>query len=96
MITLYKTDKAGRLRFFIVHDLQRSLLDGYALTVAEAVGEKAGKDLMRLFENEADGFFWLKRVLSRKRRSGYRELYSYGVGAAALGVTSGTAGRRAG
>lgn len=78
MITLYKTDKNGKLRFFIIHDLQRSLLGGFSLTVAEAIGEKTGKDVMHFFEDERDRSFWLNRLLSRKGRAGYKELYVYG------------------
>lgn len=79
MVTLFKADKTGRLRFFIVHDLQRSLLGPFSLTVSSAVGEMYGADTMHVFESERERDFWLDRLLARKRKAGYRELYSYGV-----------------
>jgi hypothetical protein len=96
MITLYKADKCGRLRFFIVHDLQRSLLGAFSLTIAGSIGDKPRKDVMHLFDSETDRSFWLKRVLSRKKRAGYKELYSYGSEADGIQAAGQRSTRRAG
>lgn len=78
MVTLFKTDKTGRMRFYTVHDLQRSLWGGFALTVSQSVGDAAGSDTWVRFENAFEGSSWLNRTLSQKKRGGYRVLYSYG------------------
>ena len=79
MVTLFKSDKTGKLRFCTVHDLQRSLLGGWTLTVIHSVGEKSGDEVMRVFDREFDRALWLKRLIARKTKAGYRELYSYGI-----------------
>jgi predicted DNA-binding WGR domain protein len=96
MITLYKTDKAGRLRFITIHDLQRSLLSGWSLTVASAIGDKSGKDVMHLFDDEDSRESWLNRLLARKRISGYKELYRYDHGEAGRRSGFNRSNRRAG
>lgn len=77
MVTLYKTDKSGKLRFFTVHDLQRSLLGGYALTVNAAIGEAAGKDRLLEFEDDSAATRWIDRTFASKRKAGYSILYRY-------------------
>jgi predicted DNA-binding WGR domain protein len=77
MVTLFKTDAAGRLRFYTVHDLQRSLLSAYALTVAVAVGNARGKERLIPFEGEEEAEKWLARTIREKKRAGYRPLYRY-------------------
>ncbi len=77
MVTLYKTDAAGRLRFYTVHDLQRSLLGAYALTARMAIGESSGSERLFHFDDEAEAEKWLERTLRAKQRSGYRPLYRY-------------------
>lgn len=78
MVTLYKTDKTGKLRFFTVHDLQRSLLEGYALTVNVSVGDAAGKDRLMEFADAAEAERWIARTFASKRKDGYSTLYRYG------------------
>lgn len=87
MVTLFKADITGRLRFCIVHDLQRSLLGGFALTVANSIGEKAGKDVMHVFESERERTFWLNRLIARKQKTGFRELYRYGIAESRPGLS---------
>ncbi len=77
MVTLYKSDAAGRLRFYTVHDLQRSLLGAYALTVRVAMGEASGKERLLHFEGEEEAEWWLARTIRAKRRAGYKPLYQY-------------------
>ena len=84
MVTLFKADITGRLRFCIIHDLQRSLLGSFALTVANSIGEKTGKDVMHVFGSDRERTFWLNRLILRKQKAGYRELYSYGIGGSVL------------
>ncbi len=79
MVTLFKTDKAGRLRCVTVHDLQRSLLGEFALTVSSAVAEKFGNDALHHFENRLQRDRWLSQFFARKRKAGYMELYAYGT-----------------
>jgi len=78
MVTFFKAGKSGTLRFCTVHDLQRSLLGKYSITVVVSVGDMPGKDVLHFFEDEFERLRWLDAFFSRKRRSGYRELYSYG------------------
>jgi predicted DNA-binding WGR domain protein len=77
MVTLFKSDAAGKLRFYTVHDLQRSLLSAYALTVSMAVGEAQGKERLLHFEGEEEAEKWLEQTLRAKQRAGYRPLYRY-------------------
>lgn len=78
MVTLFKTEKSGRMRFYTVHDLQRSLWGGFSLTESLSVGDASGSDSWVHFENAFEGASWLNRTLSQKKRNGYRVLYSYG------------------
>ena len=77
MVTLYKSDAAGRLRFYTVHDLQRSLLGAFALTVRASVGEGPGKERLIHFEGEREAEWWLARTMRAKQRAGYKPLYRY-------------------
>jgi hypothetical protein len=77
MVTLFKTDASGKLRFYTVHDLQRSLLGAYALTVSVAIGDSAGKERLIHFDGELEAEKWLEQTLRAKKRAGYRPLYRY-------------------
>lgn len=96
MVTLFKIDKTGRMRFYTVHDLQRSLWGGFALTVSQSVGDASGADTWVHFENAFEGSSWLNRTLSQKKRGGYRVLYSYGFVRSHLDEDSGHLSRSAG
>lgn len=79
MVTLFKTDKAGRMRFYTVHDLQRSLWGDFVLTVNRSIGDSSGSDSVFHFPDAFDGATWLSRTIAQKKRGGYRVLYSYGL-----------------
>jgi predicted DNA-binding WGR domain protein len=77
LVTLYKTDSAGSLHYYSVHNRQGSLFTNYTLTVSWGSAPSAGREKLFLFESKPEQDEKLRELVQRKLAEGYRVLYSY-------------------
>lgn len=78
MITLYRKEADGRLRYYNIHDHQLHLEKEWAFTVSYTVGDSSWREAIRRFSSAGAMDSAIRTLLKRKRREGYGLLYSFG------------------
>ena len=77
MITLYKTDRQGRIHYYSVDDRQGHLFATYTFTVNWGTTLTAGREKVHIFDTRAEMDSKLQTLIRDRVRRGYRVLYSY-------------------
>lgn len=77
MITLYKTDEKGQIRYYSLDDRQGHLFAHHTFTVSWGTTLISGREKVYIFDrrDEMDGK--LQHLIQERVRQGYRVLYSY-------------------
>ena len=77
MITLYRTDKRGRIHYYSIDDRQGQLFSSCALTVHWGPAMTAGREKVHLFADEREKDEKLRELILGRISAGYRVLYSF-------------------
>ena len=77
LITLYKTDKQGRIHYYSFDDRQGHLFSHYAFTVNWGTALVAGREKVYVFEDRQDMDAKLQELIQTRITDGYRVLYSF-------------------
>ncbi len=77
MITLYKTDRQGRIHYYSLDDRQGHLFAGFTFTVNWGTTLTAGREKVYVFETRREMDKKLQRLIQDRVSSGYRVLYSF-------------------
>lgn len=77
IVTLYRTGTDGRMLYYTVHDRQQSLTSAYSLTSAFRTGNGREREKHHDFNSLAEMDAMIRKLLSRRVKSGYRLLYSW-------------------
>jgi hypothetical protein len=77
IMTLYKTDPDGSIRYYTIHDRQPLLTSRYALTLASRTGNSQEREKIRGFDTQTELDATVRKVFSKKIKAGYILLYSF-------------------
>lgn len=77
MITFYKTDSKGHIRYYSIDDRQGNLFTPHAFTVHSGVALTAGREKAFTFKTRREMDSKLRKLIDGRLKSGYRVLYSY-------------------
>lgn len=77
MITLYKTDRQGRIHYYSLDDRQGHLFANFTFTVNWGTTLTAGREKVYVFETRREMDKKLQRLIQDRVSSGYRVLYSF-------------------
>jgi len=77
IVTLYRTDPDGTIRYYSLHDRQPLLTHRYALTAAWRAGEGRERERVYGFDTRADMDRKVRELFGRRTRDGYVLLYSF-------------------
>lgn len=76
MVTLYKVEDDGRIRYYTLHDHQYRLGDGWGFTVVWSAGSRS-QQRFESFDGQAQMDARLRACIKRKFGQGYRMLYAF-------------------
>lgn len=77
LITLYKTDKQGRIHYYSLDDRQGHLFSQYSFTVNWGMALVAGREKVHVFSDRHTMDSKLQELIQVRIRDGYRVLYSF-------------------
>jgi hypothetical protein len=77
ILTMFRTDPDGVIRYYSLHDRQPLLTAPYALTIAWRTGEGREREKVYGFETLAEMDKKIRELFGRRARKGYRLLYSF-------------------
>lgn len=77
MITLYKTDDKGEIRYYSIHDRQGHLFSPYTFSVHWGPGLSVGREKSYVFETRREMDTKLQELIQGRVDDGYRVLYSF-------------------
>ncbi len=77
MITFYKTDNHGRVRYYTIHDRQGHLFTTHSLTVIWGKALTSGREKVYPFQDRQAMDNHLRKLFKERIQSGYRILYSF-------------------
>lgn len=77
MITLYKTDRRGRINYYSLDDRQGHLFSPYAFTVHWGTTLVSGREKVHVFDSRKEMDLRLQRLITDRIRRGYRVLYTF-------------------
>lgn len=79
MVSLYRKEADGRLRYYNIHDQQPHLIPKWVFTVAYTSGSSWGERVHR-FDSRREMDAAIRRLVRRKLKEGYSLLYSFSEG----------------
>lgn len=79
MISLYRKEGGGRLRYYNIHDQQPHLIPEWVFTVSFTSGATWSERIHR-FDSPSEMDKAIRRLVKRKLREGFTLLYSFGEG----------------
>jgi hypothetical protein len=77
IITMFRTDPDGIIRYYSLHDRQPLLTARYALTIAWRSGEGRECEKVYGFDTLAEMDRKIRELFSRRIKKGYKLLYSF-------------------
>lgn len=77
MITLYKPDTSGRMRYYSISNRQGNLFSPYSFTVTWGVALSAGRDRQYVFESQRELDEKLRSLVDSRLKAGYKVLYTF-------------------
>ena len=77
MITLYKTDRQGRIRYYSLNDRQTHLFASHTITVNWGSALSSGRERVYILDSRSEMDQKLQELVQRKVNRGYRVLYSF-------------------
>jgi hypothetical protein len=77
MITLFKTDSRGGVKYFCIHDYQQHLFSKHSFMTIRGKGLDSGSEKHYAFETKAEMEFTIKKMVNEKITEGYQVLYCY-------------------
>ncbi|OHD76016.1 MAG: hypothetical protein A3J97_06210 [Spirochaetes bacterium RIFOXYC1_FULL_54_7] len=77
IITMFRTDPDGVIRYYSLHDRQPLLTARYALTIAWRTGEGRDREKIYGFDTLAEMDRKIRQLFGRSARKGYKLLYSF-------------------
>lgn len=77
MITFYKTDKRGHIRYYSIDDRQGNLFSPHTFTVHAGPALTVGRERAYVFANRREMDAKLRELIDSRIRDGYRVLYTY-------------------
>ena len=77
MITLYKTDRSGRILYYSITDRQGHLFSAHTFTVTWGEELTMGREKLHVFDSRQQMDATLQSLVRGRIRGGYRVLYSY-------------------
>lgn len=77
MITFYKTENDGSLRYYSVHDRQSHLFSRYSFSVIYGMDQGSGRERVFTFKTRRDMDARLREIFTERIEKGYKVLYSY-------------------
>jgi predicted DNA-binding WGR domain protein len=77
MVTLYKPDKTGRMRYYSISNRQGNLFSPFTFTVTWGVALSAGRERQYVFESQRDLDQKLRELVNSRLKAGYKVLYTF-------------------
>jgi predicted DNA-binding WGR domain protein len=77
MITLYKTDRQGRIHYYSLDDRQGHLFAAFTFTVNWGTTLTTGREKVYIFDTRAEMDRRLQSLIQNHVQRGYRVLYSF-------------------
>lgn len=77
IITMFRTDPDGTIRYYSLHDRQPLLTARYALTIAWRTGEGREREKVYGFDTLAEMDKKIRELFGRRVKKGYKLLYSF-------------------
>lgn len=77
IVVLQKTDKAGRLRYYTIHDRQGNLFSPHVLTCRWGLALNAGREKEYTFSSEQEKDKKVRELMKKRFRSQYKVLYGF-------------------
>jgi len=77
MISLYRREEDGSLRYYIIHDNQLTLVPEHAFTVAWSVGPSSWRQRHRGYATAREADAAVRALVKRRLAMGYRLLYAF-------------------
>lgn len=77
ILTMFRTDPDGTIRYYNLHDRQPLLTARYALTVAWRTGEGQEREKIHGFDTLAEMDRKIRELFGRRVKKGYKLLYSF-------------------
>ena len=77
LVTLYRSDRSDRLRYYAIDDRQGHLFSSYTFTVTWGPSLSMGNEKQYTFETRDEMDRQLQKLVRARIREGYRVLYSY-------------------
>ncbi|MFH2115837.1 MAG: hypothetical protein ABIJ86_15155 [Spirochaetota bacterium] len=77
IITMFRTDPDGVIRYYNLHDRQPLLTARYALTIAWRTGDGREREKVYGFVTIAEMDRKIRELFGRRVKKGYRLLYSF-------------------
>ena len=77
MITLYRRNKDGSLRYFSISNRQGHLFSAFSFQTIEGSSVSAGREREYLFDSRREMDATIRELISRRLKRDYRVLYSY-------------------
>ena len=77
LITLYRTNDAGRIDYYTITDRQGHLFASYSLTVSWGRALSAGREKSYVFETRPQMDAKLRQLIRNRVSRGYRVLYTF-------------------
>ena len=77
MITLYKTDRQGRIHYYSLDDRQGHLFAAFTFTVSWGTTLTAGREKVHIFDSRSEMDRKLQGLIQDRVGRGYRVLYSF-------------------
>ena len=77
MITFYKAEKDGSLRYYSVHDRQSHLFSKYSFSTIYGMDQGQGRERVYTFQTRREMDRKLREIFNERVEIGYKVLYSY-------------------
>lgn len=77
MITLYKTDRQGRIHYYSLNDRQTHLFAPHTITVTWGPVLSSGRERVYALETQKEMDRKLRDLIQRRVDRGYRVLYTF-------------------
>lgn len=77
MITFYKTDKRGQIRYYSIDDRQGNLFSPHTFSVHAGAAMTVGREKAYIFSSRREMDAKLRELIDSRIKDGYRVLYSY-------------------
>jgi hypothetical protein len=77
MISLFRKEPDGRLRYYNIHDQQLQLGREWAFTVSYTVGASSWRERLHYHDSPGEMDAAVRKLVKRKLREGYSFLYGF-------------------